>query len=492
MAKLNWLQRLATLVTGTVPAPATADRPLREAAGKTVDEDEGWRRLTGQSKRDLSPMSQTRMQELALYLWEANPLANWLIEIAVAYLLAEGVRPAVDDEQAQGWLDGFWDDPINDMDLKLTKKVRELSLYGEQCWPVFANKINGHVRLGYLDPGLIETVVMDPDSSEQPIGVVTVKNAKGEARRYRVIVNGPESVFSERTQEIRQTFTDGDAFYFKVNDLSNSSRGRSDLLAGADWLDGYDQFLFGELERASMMRAFIWDVTLQGATQDEVDDYARKVHPPKSGGMRVHNETETWTAESPDLKAGEATETARLMRNQVLGGRGMPEHWFGGGGDVNRATAGEMGEPTMKVLTMRQRIIKHVLESLLIYVVRQRYRAVMGSEELDFAVFPDFRPRVDFPEITARDTTKYAAAMAQVVSAVSVVMSEGLLSEETAMALIAAVAERLGVEIDPVTELERAREQADKRREADTFTEPPDDSDDAEIEPMDEKEAEAA
>ena len=32
--------------------------------------------------------------------------------------------------------------------------------------------------------------------------------------------------------------------------------------------------------------------------------------------------------------AGDTVATARLMRNHILGGAGVPEHWFGGGGDV--------------------------------------------------------------------------------------------------------------------------------------------------------------
>jgi hypothetical protein len=133
------------------------------------------------------------MRKMAVYLWESNPLANRLIELPVAYLLAEGVRLTCKDEDSQGLLDRFWKDPINSMNLKLPKKVRELSLYGEQCYPTFVNEIDGFVRLGYLDPAQIETIVMDPDNPEQPIGIVTCKNKKGIARRYRVIVNGPRT-----------------------------------------------------------------------------------------------------------------------------------------------------------------------------------------------------------------------------------------------------------------------------------------------------------
>lgn len=450
---------------------------LREAHGVTIDDDDDqWRKLTGESKRDLSPLTQSRMQELALYVWETNVLANRLIELPLAYCLAEGVKLTAADENVQEWIDAFWDDPINCLDLKLVKKVRELALFGEQCYPTFVNEMNGHVRLGYLDPGLIETIITDPDNGEQKIGVVTVRDTKGRQRRYRIIVNGPEeALFTERTRRIRNTLQDGECFYFAVNDLSNGRRGRSDLLAAIDWLDAYDQFLFGEIERSSFMRAFIWDVTMKGATQAEVDARAKKISPPRANSVRVHNDAEEWNVESPDLKAQDASENAKLFRNHLLGGATIPEHWFGGASDVNRATGESMGEPTFKIFSMRQRFIGHILEEMGRYQIRQRELA-HGAGEPDLND-PLFKLNAQFPEMVARDTTKYASALAQVTMAVSQATDRGFVSEELAVKVIESVAGRLGVEFDAVEELAKARVERDERTQADVFTEP--DADDA-------------
>jgi hypothetical protein len=451
-------------------APAVEEQVFVEAAGRTIeDEDEGWRRLTGNSQRDLNPITQERMQDLAVYQWRTNPLANRLIELPLAYLLAEGVSLTVPDEEAQGWLDAFWRDPINAMDIKLAKKVREMALFGEQCWPVFVNEVNGHVRLGYLDPGQIETVVTDPDNIEQPIGVVVKRNNRKVKRRFRVIVNGPESIFSANTQRIRESFTDGECFYFPVNDLSNSARGHSDLLAELDWLDGYDQALFGELERWGHLRAFLWDVTLEGATKEEVEARAREIAPPSAGSVRVHNSSEKWVAVTPALDGSDNAATARLFRNHALGGGSIPEHWFGGGGDVNRATAGEMGEPVVKILTMRQRYWGYILVQVATYVIRRKLGAYYGSEPEQSEEPENYVPVAEFPELTARDTSKFAAALAQVVVASATAIDRGLLSEETAVGIIALIAQQLGREIDPVSELEAARADLARRGEADSF-----------------------
>ncbi len=445
--------------------------PVREAAGATVDnDDDQWRRLTGDSNRDISPLTAKRARDLAVHLWQSNTLANRLIELPVAYLLAEGVELKVTDEDAQNWLKAFWNDPINNMDMKLTKKVRELALYGEQCWPAFTNEHNGHVRLGYLDPGNIEKVVCDPDNSEQPIGVVTNRDKKGKKRRYRIIVNGSESIFTRRTQEIRETFDDGECFYFSINALSNANRGRGDLLPQIDWLDAYDHFLFGEIDRADFMRAFLWDVEMKGLTEDEIEAKVKKMTAPSPGSIRAHNESETWKAESPNLGSGDTENISRLIRNHIVGGSTIPEHWYGGGGDVNRATGESMSEPTFKMFTMRQKEIGYILQTLALFQINRRLDP-SGKSTLDPADYdPDLVPSAEFPEMTARDTTKYASALQQVVVAAGIAVEKNFLSELMAVKLIQSVGERLGVSINAEEELKTALEEKKDRIEDDVFT----------------------
>lgn len=431
---------------------------FREAYGVQIDDDEDqWRSLTGHTRRDLTPMTQERMRETAYYAWERNVLARAMIELPLAYLLGEGVRLTVDDEEHQEVLDRFWKDPINAMDLKLKRKVRELMLFGEQAWPSFVNDVNGHVRLGYLDPAMIERVVVDPENAEQPIGIETKKNTKGEYKQYRIIVNGAEDdLFTANTRSLRENFQDGDVFFFQINTLVMGRRGRSDLLAQLDWMDLYEQFLFGEAERGNFLRAFLWDVTLRGATPDDVKDRAKKIERPKPGSVRVHNDSEEWQALTPSLNAEDSQGSARLFRNHILGGSTFPEHWFGGAADVNRATSESMSEPTFKALSSRQRELKYMLETVGLYVLRQ-YTLHSGGSEPEFND-PRFAVEAIFPELSRRDITSYAAAMQQIVAATAIAVDRGFLTDRTAIQLIGSIAAQLGIEIDVENELEAAQE----------------------------------
>jgi hypothetical protein len=324
-------------------------------------------------------------------------------------------------------------------------------------------------------------VVTDPDNAEQPIGVVTVRNKHGRKRKYRVIINGPEDCFARTAQEIRAAeFVDGECFYYNINALSNGARGRSDLLAQVDWLDTYEQFMFGEIDRANFHRAFLWDVELRGATPEEVARRAKEIKTPAPGSTRVHNDSEKWEAVAPALGQYESASAARLFRNHILGGGTVPEHWFGGGGDVNRSTGESMGEPTFKSYSMRQAEWKYILEDIGRFVINRRVdptgrRTIIDPYDPD----PDLLPEALFPELTSRDTTKYAAALQQVTTAAGMGVDRGLMTEATAVRIIQCVAERLGVEYDASEELQAAKVEAEQRREDDVFSAPPPDDDDA-------------
>ncbi|SMH62850.1 hypothetical protein [Azospirillum agricola] len=457
---------------GLAAGPVSA--PLREAAGDSIapdDEDGSWRPISSDASRDLAPMTQVRMQKLAVYAWERNRLANRLIELPLAFLLAEGWKLEADDDEAQGWLDGFVRDPINRLDRKFKMYARELGLFGELCFRVFENETSGAIRLGYVDPGTIEAIVTDPDNAAQPIGVV-VRKLSGGRKLYRVIVAGDDDqLFGEGALRLRAGMTDGDCFFFRINGLALGRRGRSDLLSAVDKCDAYEEMLFGEIERVELQRSVLWDVTLDGADQAEVDERASKIEAPRPRTVRVHNEREKWEAIAPTFSASDSGEALRNLRNDVLGGSTLPEHWYGNGGNVNRASASEMATPTLKVLTDRQTDLKHILEEIGFYVVWRRRAALdRAADPAD----PAFQVRAVFPDLATKDVAAMAGALAQTVAAAANAVMQKLLSRETAVALIALVASQLGQKIDAKQELEKAMADAEDEAASDAYQEPDD------------------
>ena len=460
--------------------PEQKSTPVREAASAQGSEENGWRALSGDglasmNDRDLQPMAQERMQKLAEYLWQGNLIANRLTELPLAYILAEGLSMQCSDDKHQSLLNAWWSDPINNWPMKLEGRVRALGLLGEQCYIANVRDGDGFVRLGYLDPRQIATVVNDPGNPEQPIGVVTKRDGRGRQYKYRVVVLGDDTeLFSVETARIRaEAFTDGEVMLFQLNKFPNGSRGRSDLLGQMDWLDAYDSFLFAELDRIDYLRRFVWDVKMTGADDAAVKAYEKTFKAPPPNSTFVHNDQIELTAKSPSLQTADTSESARLLRNHVLGGATVPEHWFGGGGDVNRSAASEMGEPTFKMYSMRQGFLKRMLEEMGRFVLWSH--AQTTGEKVDWAQ-DKWQCTAVFPELLNRDITKFASAMQSVCASVIQMVNAGLMTEETALKIVGDVAQRFGQDFDAKTELANARKEAQerdqKRAAADVFSNP--------------------
>jgi len=456
---MNWqrIRQAAGLWIAGSPEPAAAQQSILPAFFGGDPSIQGFRRLTGTPNgqaalRDLPLPTHERAQQLAYFLYLANPLAQWLINIQTAYIVGEGVTVKAEDgdESVQGVLDDWWEDDQNDWDTKLDQKVRELSLYGEQCWTAFTAQGTGRVRLGYLDPWLIDEVVLSPDDAEQAIGVITkryaIDGAEIPQRRLKVVSALSEEELGPIAMALRARFTDGECFYYAVNKVSNGSRGWSDLLARADWLDGYEQFMFQRLERADLGNRVVADITLTGMTPDQVAAYAKSFVPPKPGGHFFHNEKVTYDIKSPDLHASDARNDASLFLHQTM--NGMPEHWFAGGADTNRATAAEMDEPTYKLFRARQKLVKTMVQKTARYAVRQA--KVWGqipqsaSEKIN----------AEFPSMVRDDLTKLGAAMQSLSIALTAMVAAQTISKAEARRVFANAVERLGIELDQLTDAE--------------------------------------
>lgn len=424
----------------------------------------GYRRLLGRGQdqaalRDIPLPAHDRMQQICYALYVVNPMAQWWINTQRAYIVGEGVAVTAKDADAQTVLNTFWQDPVNNWPIKLGNKVRELAIYGEQCWPAFTAQGTGLVRLGYLDPCLIDRVVLDPDNAEQPIGVIT-RSYSGYVtiapRKYRVILPIAEDELLPAAQALRAEFADGECFYYAVNKVSNASRGWADLLAKADWLDAYERFMFNRVERADLMNRIVGDLKMVGATEPEVQAFQQKFVPPPPGGYFIHNDKMELEYRSPDLHAVDAQADARMFKHQCLAP--MPEHWYGGGGDVNRATAGEMDESTFKHFKDRQAEWKGILLDVCRYQIRQAKQTGALRQAADETV------AIVFPEMVKADTAKQTTAVSTAADAVTKMRQQSLITREEARKICAVAVQPMGVTLDPMTEAE-LQQMADAEQE---------------------------
>lgn len=311
------------------------------------EEDRDWRLLTQQAKRDIPPATQKRMQDIAAYLYDSNPVGHRIPEIMKDFVVGDGFSFAAPNPKVMKILEEFWHDKDTNWEDEQDRSVLELSLFGEQCYPVFINKHDGHVKMSYIDPGLIYSVKLDRNNPKFVKSIIWQPTLAADKREIDVI--HPERnrrkknygrMVGKDKDKLQVRYPDG-CFYFRINNVTLASRGRSDLLCVSDWIDGYDQFLFARLERAFLLNNFVWDILCKGMSRAEIEEFSKDFKPPRPGSMRFHNENVEWAAVAPNLQAGDATQEAGLFKTQILGGKGFPAHWFSEGEKTTRACYSE-------------------------------------------------------------------------------------------------------------------------------------------------------
>ena len=414
---------------------------------------EGYRRMSSEgqenARRDLTPMGQDTMLELAYYLYDTSGLVKRFVRDTRNFALGEGVNYAVDNdddaETAKAVLDETWQDPINDMEHRLEKRVEFLNLLGEQCYPVAVNPHNGHVWESYVDPVNIDAVMQVANFPEIP-AAVKLKGTAG--RQGRTL-----SVIREETDPKKREFgrLTGECFFFSINNPPNSSRGRSDLIHLFDFVNGFEEGLFDELDRVKGIKAFIWDVTLKGGTEEDIREFLKKNKEPKSNSLRAHNDQVVWDAVSPTLNHADNKALFDMMRSYISACANRPDSWLGSGGKAYQTEADLMGEPTFKDLGSRQRYVKHMIEMQLRFFLDQatlagRIRAPKGEK---------WQVTVNMPEMSTKDLKKIVDGLFTLAQSLLIAETSGWITKETAAEIYANMAGQTGIEIDAAEEIRK-------------------------------------
>lgn len=435
---------------------AVLARDAQEAAlsfGVGIDPDDNeFRRLTSGAKfrtRDLAPLAFERALDVSWYLFEQNPFARRLLGLMTDLIIGDGVTIEVtaEDPRVQGIVDTFWN--RNRIDEKLREFYTANALNGEVIFPVGVNEVSGNPVLGYLDSTQIRQVTHAADN-------VMV--------RERVVLKGlglntDESLAIINEDPVSRRLT-GQVFFHPINTLPNSMRGRPDLLALADWLDLYDQFMFAELERINLLSAFAWDYTVEDAkSEKEIADKVAKLPKLKAGAVFGHNQKEKLEPRTPDMKAQDRSEVARLLRIHIAGNFGFPISYFGDI-DSNRSTIEGQNDVLMKTPAARQREFAGLLHQMVRFAIEQ---STGRNPALYVSASPAFS--IGMPEIAAKDVARVGQVLVSTASAIDTTIANRTLSRATGIRVMATMINQLGVKVD-VAEIAAEIEAEEEDRQA--------------------------
>ncbi len=407
-----------------------------------TEEDYLWRRLSDSwYQKDVVPATYLELHNQCYEAYNSNPLAKQAIEITTSMVLGSGLKVVAHSQRVQKILDRFWHDADNHMDLRVYSLCTELALYGEQFVRFFVNPIDGAVKIGQIDPSTIDEIETDPNNVERPlrfhqrpVGELTGRDqpaASGGASTGPATFSSGARFPQSGTSDGRWLDAGEEVVQFAINKVSNAKRGQSDLATMLVWLRRYKDWLTDRVRLNKYKGAFLWDVKLTGADKKTIDRKRNEYgYPPLPGSVIVHNEGEEWAAIEPKIGADQVEADGRAIKMMVAVGAGLPEHYLAEGGNVNRATAAEMGLPTLKRFERRQDYFGFMLRTVLDRVLHEAELAGLLSPRADQ------RYDVVFPPIDVDDGRNVAAAVGQLVPALQAAKQEGWLSDAAAVKLL--------------------------------------------------------
>jgi hypothetical protein len=146
----------------------------------------------------------------------------------------------------------------------------------------------------------------------------------------------------------------------------------------------------------------------------------------------VHNDDETWETKQPNIDSRDTAEDLHQVLMHAGRASNIPEHYMGSGGDVNRASASEMGLPTIKYMKRRQKFFKSMLNQIVKVSIEVNAYATNGklqsSENLKFVI--------SFPDIDTKDNLAIAQAVNQLIMSLVAAKDSGWISKKTAQRLM--------------------------------------------------------
>jgi len=423
----------------------------RTASG--TEEDYFWRRLSDNwYQKDVIPSTYLEIHNQCYEAYNANPLAFAIIEMTTAFVLGKGITVAAAHPRVQKVIDAFWHDPDNHMDERIYSICTELALYGEQFIRFFVNPINGAVKIGQIDPSIIDQIESDPENIEKPLRV-----HRRPIGPSATIPGQPAMPQQAENFEGRWFTVPDEVMQFCINKVSNAKRGHSDLATLIPWLRRYKDWLTDRVRINKYRTAFIWDVTVQGADRKTLAaKQSEWRYPPEPGTVIFHNEAEQWEAKDPKILADQVAEDGRAIKLMIAVGAGLPEHYLSDGQNANRATAAEMGLPTLLKFQRRQKTMEHILRCILDRVIAEaRVAGVLPKSASD-------QYDILFPEIDTNDNASLAMATSTLINALVTAHQMGWASRQTCMRLFYTFA---GEEVDVFEELQRIAAEDNERPE---------------------------
>lgn len=416
--------------------------PFPNPDAGTEFDDRHFRSLEQSGALDLPPGFLEKAQRLAVFLWRKNARAYCATELITDFILGDSIRFKAQDDNVQELLNLHW--KLNEWPDKMQERIRSMSLFGEQLYPVFVSDKSGMVRVSSISPFRIVVLKRDEDDAETLTHIRTSlpdgsgKKDPENTNRERGKVYTLIRITEDGSLVADHGETAGLAFYFAVNRLSGGTRGSPDMLSAIDWLEGLDTFLFSVMERAEITNELVWDIEYKGAKETEirakVADFTRSL---RSGGVIGHNEGMSINVKVPNLAATDSDKVAKLILREIQAAMRLAGLFFGDADDLTRASASELSLPVAKMIQSRQNFWRRLLSKIFEFQIQ----SAKAAGKLDKDASEVFE--IDMAQVFLRDLTSVTAALVPLTGALDIGIAKQWVSSDEARVIFRTVLEQI-------------------------------------------------
>lgn len=396
-------------------------RPVQVAVAAPVDESAGWESFGAPGER---PWGERLLDlEDALEAWRKNFLVRRIVTLTRSYVVAGGMSVGARDRLVDRFVRDFWEHPQNHMAGRLGTLCDELCRMGEVFIALFTNRVDGMSYVRLVPARQIVEVRTDPEDYERelayvqqlPLGELRVWPSTHDAAAFRPAADGTLPPLM---------------LHWAVNRPVGATRGESDLTPILPWARRYSEWLKDRVRlnrqrtRQGLMDLRVADDALVAQKRQQL-----RQDNPVEAGIYVHGPGEEVRYHALAIEADRAADDGRALRLAIAAGANVGLHYLGEGGEVNYATAKEMGEPSARFFAERQAELVRGIRELLEVAYRRKAALGLAPARRDLGI------SVTVAEVARADNESLARAFQAAVEALAQMRAHGWIDDETAVQL---------------------------------------------------------
>jgi hypothetical protein len=400
-----------------------------------------------ESGRDLSDGQRMEIMRLSHQTYGLRGDAHNMVEIVIDFVIGDELAPRAkdpEDKKTQTAIDDIWYDPENKLSITSENHIRSTLLEGELFLIAEMNPIDGRFVLAYLQPELVKHVRKDFNGRDN---FIEVEDAQGptESLKYFVLNSLTEKITVDRTEsnvrnqryQITDTGTSGKTvschglvFSLFLNRPNGATRGRPWTQEVLDYIDIHDELIWAQVEREKLLKLFVIDVEAKDV-KNAADATAKLKElglykPPTSPISICHNDKVEMKLHAPETSGLPAVQLEQVLRSNIYGAKGLPEHWSGAGSGANFATARAQDVVPLR----RLRRIQRKFISFFTQIIRVSMEMRRQKHSLAIDKDPEFD--LTYLEVGGRDRQRGAAVLKDLTIALTQAVQDAIITREAA------------------------------------------------------------